>query len=91
MTFEVRENMGGNGHEGESLTHRDRRGGLILPAAVRFGFKNGTADGESTGLTYYPLFNNTSNDMDLDTFVSNLEVGTRGCPRPRDGCRELTK
>ncbi|KAK4704892.1 solute carrier family 35 (UDP-sugar transporter), member A1/2/3, partial [Phenoliferia sp. Uapishka_3] len=40
---------------------------------VRFGFRNGTTDGDSSGLTYYPLFGGTSNDTDLTTFVSNLE------------------
>lgn len=42
---------------------------------VRFGFRNGT---ETDDLTYYPLFGTDSVDMDLSTFVGNLDVrGTR--------------
>ncbi|GAA5995985.1 uncharacterized protein JCM10292_004871 [Rhodotorula paludigena] len=37
---------------------------------VRFGFRNGT---ETDDLTYYPLFGADSVDMDLSTFVGNLD------------------
>ncbi|KAM0750671.1 phosphoglycerate mutase-like protein [Meredithblackwellia eburnea MCA 4105] len=40
---------------------------------VRFGFKNGTADGEANGLTYYPLFGSSSIDFDLNTFINNIQ------------------
>ncbi|KAI5480071.1 hypothetical protein MNV49_002036 [Pseudohyphozyma bogoriensis] len=40
---------------------------------IRFGFKNGTTDGEATNLTYYPMFGESSIDMDLNTFITNLQ------------------
>lgn len=40
---------------------------------VRFGFRNGS---DASGLAYYPLFGTDSVDMDLSTFVANLEVRT---------------
>lgn len=41
---------------------------------VRLGFRNSSsADGD---LTYYPLFGTNDVDMDLDTFVSKLQVSS---------------
>ncbi len=92
--LELRKNMAGTGHDGTTWFHRlnsssstNERSSTYenLPSLpVRFGFKNGTADGEATGLSYYPLFGSSSLDTDLTTFVNNLSVRA-SCSRSRTG------
>lgn len=56
-----------------SLTFELRHGGSGSSGYdVRLGFRNGSsADGD---LTYYPMFGTNDVDIDLGTFVSNLQV-----------------
>jgi prostatic aicd phosphatase len=56
-----------------SLTFELRHGGSGSSGYdVRLGFRNGSsADGD---LTYYPMFGTSDVDIDLSTFVSNLQV-----------------
>lgn len=85
MTLELRNSMSGTGHDCESVSNRLHCYLNFLTFSllklffdaffylVRFNFKNGTTD-QTAPLVSYPLFGTSSVDIDLNTFINNLEV-----------------